>query len=159
MATFIAIASFAWTLAVSILKSIDWSSKLTLCVLAFVGGCQFDRSVLWHPKASPSVVSPDNPSPRKPILPWRVSEAGAAERQYEPKPDPISTPGAKHEIIQPPKIADVLDIINAEQNAKLDPNPTPVGSSAAKKSATGSQCGPNGCGSPRRAGLFGRWRG
>jgi len=81
MTTALAIASFVWSIVSMFFKSINWASPKVWCVLAFVGGCQFDRSFLWHPKAAPSVVSPDNPSPRKPILPWRASEAGAAERE------------------------------------------------------------------------------
>jgi hypothetical protein len=154
MATFITLASFAWSIAVGIFKSIDWSSKWTIAVLTFVGGCQFDRSFLWHPKAAPSVVSPDNPSPRKPILPWRASEAGAGEIQpsrkpaqpFEPTPDPISenTPGAPDQPADEtrPKMADLLDDVNADLNARMnfEPNPKPV-----KANSPATSCGPRGC--------------
>lgn len=142
MATFITIASFAWTLVVGILKSIDWSSKWTIAVLMFVGGCQFDRSFLWHPKAAAHDVTPSPVQPRKPILPLRASEAGAGERQHVPVPDPISTPGVKQPADETrPKMADLLDDVNADLNAQMnfDPNPKPVGTRAA------SQCGPEGC--------------
>lgn len=153
MATALAIVSFIWTLVVTILRAINWSSPKVWCILAFVGGCQFDRSFLWHPKAAPSVVSPDNPSPRKPILPWRASEAGAGERvvtpttPFEPTPDPISTPTVKQPADETrPKMADLLDDVNADLNARLNLSPNPVGPNAAKvMKSPATSCGPRGC--------------
>ncbi len=112
-----------------------------------------------------AVASARQPRPERVIegeAAWQLADVSNAKQPAPPappKPDPGSEPAAKQEAVAPPKLDDLLDAVNADQNTKLEPNPSPAKPSGAKKPATGSQCGPNGCGSPRRAGLFGRWRG
>ncbi len=119
-----AILAAIWALPF-VKKAVLWSAWTVFVAVVFhVRGCNWkaDRIQAATIAHRPTIVKPHEPDePRKPLLPWRRGDAESIEQQqpqFEPTPDPISTPDEQAKRETPADGRELTDLLTTPIGAK-----------------------------------------